>query len=131
VLAAVTEQERAQTEPAERNSDQDARQVVPVQGQRADPMQDNHHNEPDVHGVIRPKDVKDRLAEHVSHETKDLVPSDGAKTTTLRPRYVNAVHRAHSAGVTWLKRLWNHLVSRRHSGIALFVFPRLRSYKKV
>jgi hypothetical protein len=129
VLAAATGQERAQTEPADRNSDQDARHVVAVQGQRADPMQAKHDNEPDVHGVIRPKDVEDRSAEHVSHETKDLVPSDGGKSTTLR--HVAAVHRANSAGVTWFKRLWNHLVSRRQSSIVLFVFTRSRSHKKV
>ena len=41
VLAPVTGQERAQHEPAERNPDQDALHVVPVQGQRADPEQDN------------------------------------------------------------------------------------------
>src|ERR1700680_3514201 len=60
VLAPVTEQERAQQhEPAERDPDQDALHVVPVQGQRADPKQDNHDNEPGVHGFIRPKDIED------------------------------------------------------------------------
>ena len=83
VVASVTEEARAQTEPAERNSDQDARPAVPVQGQRAHSMQDNHDNEPVVHGLIRPKDVEDRSAEHVSHDTKDLVPSDGGKTNNL------------------------------------------------
>ena len=103
VLAPVTEQERAQHEPAERDPDQ--LRVVPVQGQRADPEQDNHDNEP---GVIRPKDIEDRFAGHVSNEIKNPVPSDG-KTNTLRPRNVGVMHRAHSAGVTghvaWFKRL--------------------------
>ncbi len=121
-LAAVSEQERAQHEPAERDPDRDALRVVPVQGQRADPEQDNHNNE------SRPKDVEDRSVGHPSYEAKDdLVPSDGEKTTPQRPRYVGAVHRAHSAGVTWLKRLWDHLVGRRRSSIALFAFS--RSYK--
>ena len=131
VLAAVTEQERAQPEPAERDPDQDAQHVVPVQGQRADPEQDNHDNEARTHGFIRPKDVEDRSAVRASYETKDLVPSDGGKTITSRPRYVGAMHHAHSAGVTWLKRLWDHLVGRRRSGIALFAFSRSRSYNKV
>jgi hypothetical protein len=135
VLAPVTEQERARHEPAERDPDQDALHVVPVQGQRADPEQDNHDNEPGVHGFIRPKDIEDRFAGHVSYEIKDdLVPSDG-KTTTLRPRYVGAMHRADSARVkghvAWLKRLWDHLTRRRQSSIALFAFPRSRSYNKV
>ena len=127
VLAPVTEQERAHHEPAERDPDQ--LHIVPVQGQRADPQQDNHDNEPGVQ--IRPKDI---VAEHVSYATKDPVPSDG-KTTTLRPRYVGATHRADSARVTghvpWLKRLWDHLTRRRQSSIALFAFPRSRSYNKV
>jgi hypothetical protein len=127
VLAPVTEQERAQQEPAERNPDQDALHVVPVQAQRADPAQDNHDNEP---GFIGPKDIEDRVAGHVSHETKDPVPSEG-KTNTLRPRTVGAMHRAHSAGlVAWLKQLWGHLNSRKRSSIALFEFPRSRSYNK-
>ena len=104
VLTPVTEQERAQHEPAERDPDQDALHVVSVQGQRADPEQDNHDNEP---GVIRPKDIEDHFAGHASYEIK-AVPSDG-KTNTLRPRYVGVMHRAHSAGVTghvaWFKRL--------------------------
>jgi len=117
VAAPVTEQERAQHEPAERDPDQDALHVVPVQGQRAEPEQD-----------------KDRSVGQVSHEIKNqsLAPSDG-KTTTLRSRYVGAMHRARSAGVTghvaWFKRLWDHLVGRRRSSIALFAFPRWGSYK--
>src|SRR5437763_11954264 len=113
VLAPVTEQERAQHEPAERDPDQDALHVVPVQGQHADPEQNNHDNEPGVHGFIRPKDIEDRFVGRVND---DLVPSDG-KTTTLRPHYVRAMHRADSAGVrghlAWLKRLWDHLTGRR------------------
>ena len=121
VLAPVTEQERAQHEPAERDPDQDALRVVSVQVQRADPEQDNHDNEP---GVIRPKDIEDRFAGHVSYKIKDdlPVPSDG-KTNTLRPRYV---HRADSAGVTghvaWLKRLWDHLTRRRQCSVAFLHF---------
>ena len=126
VLAPVTEQERAQQhEPAERDPDQDALHVVPVQGQRAEPEQDNHDNEPGVHGFIRPKDIEDRSAVHVSYESKDLVPSDG-KTTALRPRYVGAMHRADSAGVTghvaWFKRLWNHVTRRRQFSVAFLHF---------
>jgi hypothetical protein len=126
VLVPVTEQERAQHEPAERDPDPDTPHVVPVQGQRADPEQDNHDNEPSVHGFIRPKDIEDRSAGHVSYEIKDhLVPSDG-KTTTLRPRYVGARHRADSAGVTghvaWLKRLWDHLTRRRQFSVAFLHF---------
>ena len=131
VLAPVTEQERAQHEPAERDPDQDTLHVVPVQGQRADPEQNSHDNEPGVHGFIRPKDIEDRSAGHLKD---DLVPSDG-KTPTLRPRYVGTMHRADSAGVkghvAWLKRLWDHLTRRRQSSIALFAFPRSRSYNKV
>jgi len=126
VLVPVTEQERAQQhEPAERDPDQDALQVVPVQGQRADPEQDNHDNEPGVRGFIRPKDIEDRSAVYVSYESKDLVPSDG-KTTTLRPRNVGVMHRADSAGVTghvaWFKRLWSHLTRRRQFSVAFLHF---------
>jgi hypothetical protein len=126
VLAPVTEQERAQHEPAERDSDQDALHVVPVQGQRTDPEQDNHDNEPGEHGFIGAKNIEDRSAEHVSYEIKnDLAPSDG-KTSTLRPRYVGAMHRADCAGVTghvaWLKRLWDHLTRRRQFSVAFFEF---------
>jgi len=108
VLAPVTEQERPKHEPA----DHDALNVVPVKVSAPTSGQDNHDNEP---GVSRPKDTEDRFAGHVSDENKDhLVPPDG-KTTTLRPSYVGAMHRAHSAGVTshvsWLKRLWDDLTS--------------------
>ena len=125
VPAPVTEQERAQREPAERDRDQDALHVVPVQGQRADPEQDNHDNEPGAHGFIGPKDIEDRFARHVSYEIKDPVPSDG-KANTLRPRYVGAMHRANGAGVTghaaWLKRLWDHLTRRRQFSVAFLHF---------
>jgi hypothetical protein len=121
VLTPVTEQERAQHKPAERGPDQDTMHVVPVQGQRADPKQDHHDNEPDVHGVNRPKNVEDASAGHVNHEI--IARSDG-KTTILRQ---GAMHRVDKMGMTgrvaWLKRLW--------SRIALFTFPRSRSYKKV
>jgi hypothetical protein len=122
VLAPVAEQERAQHEPAERDRDQDAPYVVPVQGQHADPKQDEHDNEPGVHGLIRPKEIEDRSAEHVSDEIKnDLAPS-GAKTTTLRPHHVSAMHRADRARVTghmaWLKRLWGRLTRPRQFSVA-------------
>jgi hypothetical protein len=134
VLAPVTEQERARHEPAERDSNQDALHDVSVQDQRADAEKDSRDDGSRVHGFIRPKEIEDRSGGHVSTENKDLVPSDG-KTTILRPRHVGATHRAGSAGmtghVTWLKRLWDHLVGRRRSSIALFAFPRSRSYNKI
>jgi hypothetical protein len=121
VLAPVTEPERAQ-HAAERDPDQDAPHVAPVQGQRADPEQDNHDNEPGVHGFIRPKGI---VAEHVSYPIKEPVLSNG-KTTTLRPRYMGATHRADRARVTghvpWLKRLWDHLTRRRQFSIAFLHF---------
>jgi len=125
VLAPVTEQERAQHEPAERDRDQTPF-VVPVQGRHADPEQDDHDNEPAVHGFIRPKNIEDRSAEHVSYEVKnDLARSDG-KTTTLGPRYVGAMHRADRARVTghvaWLKRLWRHLTRPRQFTVAFLHF---------
>jgi hypothetical protein len=122
VLAPVTEPERAQHEPAERDPDQDAPHVVPVQGQHADPEQDNNDNEPGVHGFIRPKDI---VAEHVSYPIKEPVLSNG-KTPTSRPRYMGATHRADRAGVTghvpWLKRLWDHLTRRHQFSIAFLHF---------
>jgi len=121
VLVPVTGQERAQHEPAER-PDQDAPHVVPVQSQRADPEQDNHDNEPAVHGFIRPKDV---VAEHVSYPIKEPVLSNGM-TTTLRPRYMGAAHRADRAAVTgyvtWLKRVWRQLTRPRQFSIASLHF---------
>jgi hypothetical protein len=128
VLAPLT-QERARHEPNERNPSQDASHVVSLQDQRADPKKDSHDDEPRVHGIIRPKDIEDPSAGHVSDEVKDLVPSD-RKTTTLRPRYVRSMHRADSrVHVAWVKRLWDHVVGRRRSSIALFAFPRWGSYK--
>ena len=126
VLAPVTEQERAQHEPAERDPGQDAPNVVPVQGQRADPEQQNHDNEPTVHGFIPPKDVEDRSAGHASNEIKeDLAPSD-AKTATSHPRYVGAMHRAGTARVSghvaWFKRLWDRLTRPRPFRIAVLHF---------
>ena len=132
VLAPVTQQERARHEPNERDPNQDASHVVSVQDPRADPEKDSHGDEPRVHGIIRPKNIEVPSAGHLSHEVKDLVPSD-RKTTTLRPRYVRSMHRANSRGVTghvaWFKRLWNHVVGRRRSSIALFALPRWGSYK--
>jgi hypothetical protein len=119
VAAPVTEQERAQREPAERDRDQDALHVVAAQGQRASPEQDIHDNEPAVHGVIGAKDIEDRSAEPVSHEIKnDPAPSDG-KTSTSRPRHVGAMHRAH---VPWLKRLWVQLTRPRQFRVAFLHF---------
>ena len=132
VLAQVTEQERVQHEPAERDPDQDPLHVVvSVQGQPSLAEQNSHDEEPGVHGFIRPKEIEDRSAEHVSYETRDdLVPS-GEKTATSRLRSVSAMHRAYKMGVTaWLKRQWDYLVGRRRSSIALFAFPRSRSYKR-
>jgi hypothetical protein len=122
VLAPVTEPERAQHEPAERDPEQDALNVVSVQGQRADPEQDHHDNEPAVQGFIAPKDVEDRSAGHASNEVKeDLAPSD-AKTATSQPRYAGALHRAGTARVSghvaWFKRLWNQLTRPRPFRVA-------------
>jgi hypothetical protein len=134
VPAPVTEQERAQHEPAERDPDQDAAHIASVQGQRADPEQDSHDNEPGVRDFIRTKGIEDRSAGLASSETKeDLAPS-GGKTTTSRPRSVGATHRADKMGVAgqlaWLKRQLDHLVGRRRSSIVLFAFPRSRSHKR-
>ena len=54
--------ETPQHEPAERDPDQDAPHVVTVQGQRADPKQDDHDDDPDVHDFFRPKDIEDHFA---------------------------------------------------------------------
>jgi hypothetical protein len=125
VLAPVPAQERAKHEPAERDPDRDALRVIPVQGQLADPEQDKHDSEPAGHGGIRPKDIEDRPAGHVSYAIKDLARSDG-KNTTLRGRHVGAVHRGNGAGVTGhvssLKRLWDHLTRRRQFNFAFLHF---------
>jgi len=132
VPAPVTEPERARLEPAERDPDRDATRVASVQDQRADPEKVSRDDEPRVQGIVRPKDIEDPSAGRVSHEVKDLAPSD-RKTTTLRPRYVGSMQRADSRRVTghvaWFKRLWDHLVGRRRSSIALFASPRWGSYK--
>jgi hypothetical protein len=137
--APVTEQERAQPEPAKpepvklepakpdpAKSDpaQDAPHVTPVvsvQDQRADPRQDYHESESGGHDVIRPKDID---VGHASYESKDPSRSDG-KTTTLGSRYVGAMHRverSRATGVSWLKRLWDHLTKRRQFSVALLHF---------
>jgi hypothetical protein len=125
VLAPVTEERAAQHEPAERNPDQDALHVVSVQVQHADPEQGKPENGPVAHGFIRPEDVEDRSAKYVRHEIKDLAPSD-RKTTTLRPRYLGAMHRpdgAHVTGqLTWLKRFWRQLTRPRQFSIASLHF---------
>ena len=131
VVAPVTEQDRAQQEPADRDRDQDALHVVSVQGQRADPAQNSHNDAPSVHDVIRPKDTEDRSAGHASDETRDDAVPASVKTTTLRPGSVGAAHRAPKMGVVaWFKRQWDHLVGGRHFRIALFSFPPSRSYKR-
>jgi hypothetical protein len=123
VPAPVAEPERAaQHEPAEHDSEQDALNVVPVQGQRADPVQDGHDNEPAVQGLIAPKDVEDRSAGQASNETKEnLAPSD-AKNATSQPRYAGAMHRAGTARASgqmaWFKRLWNRLTRPRPFRVA-------------
>ena len=121
VLAPATGQERAKHEPPERNSNQDALRVVPVQGQRADPEQDKPKDQPSARGFIRPDKMEDRSARYVSHEIKDLAPSD-RKTTTLRPRYTGAMHRADTAHVAWFKRLWRQLTRPRQFSIASLHF---------
>jgi hypothetical protein len=122
-LAPATVQERAQHEPAERNSDQDALRVVPVQDQRAD-EQDKVDNEPAAHGFI-PEKIEDRSAGYVTQEIKGLAPSD-RKTTASRPHTVAAMHRAANTGVTgnvtWLKRLWRQLTRPRQFSIASLHF---------
>ena len=119
VAAPVTEQERVQHEPAERNPDQDTPHVIPVQAQRADSEQDKHDNEPGGHRFIGAKDIEDRSAEHVRSEIKnDLAASDG-KTSTLRQRHAGAMHRAH---VPWLKRLWVQLTRPRQFRVAFLHF---------
>src|SRR5436190_5892462 len=72
VLAPATGQERAKHDPPERNSDQDAIRVVPVQGRRAEPEQDKPKDEPPARGFIRPDNMEHRSARYVSHEIKDL-----------------------------------------------------------
>jgi hypothetical protein len=129
VLAPVTQQERARHEPNERDPNQDASNVVSVQDPRADPEKDSHGDEPRIHGIIRPKNIEAPSAGHLSHEAKYLVPSD-RKTTTLRPRYGRyANNRGVTGRVAWFKRLWDHVVGRRRSSIALFALPRWGSYK--
>jgi hypothetical protein len=129
----VTEQERAQHEPAKPDPSQDALHAAPSQDQRADIKQDNHDSEPGVHGSIRPKDIEDRSAGHVSSEIKDLARSDG-KATALPSRRVRAIHPANGAGVTgrrvsWLKRLWDHLTRRRQFSVAFLQFTGGRRFR--
>ena len=125
VLAPATGQERAKHEPPERNSNQDALRVVPVQGQRADPEQDKPKDQPSARGFIRPDKMEDRSARYVSHEIKDLATSD-RKTTKLRPRHAGTTHRAAKTGVTghfgWLKRVWARLTRPHRSSIAFLHF---------
>jgi hypothetical protein len=87
-----------QERPKREPADHDALNVVPAKVSAPTSGQDNHDNEP---SVSRPKD-------------------------TLRPSYVGAVHRAHSAGVTshvsWIKRLWHDLTRRRQFSVAFLHF---------
>ena len=125
VVAPAPAQESAKQEPAEHDRDQDAPQVVSVQGQRAEPEQVKIDNEPAAHGLIRPEDIQDRSVAPVSPETKDLVPSD-RKTTAQRPRYAGALHRVGRARGTgqmaWLKRLWRDLTRPRQMSMAFLHF---------
>jgi hypothetical protein len=118
VVAAVSGHEGTQHEPDGR--DEDALHV-PVDGQRANPEQDSHDDRSSVHNAIRPKEIEDRSAGAVSKTKDDLVPFDG-KAVTLRPRNVDAVHRAYRAGATrheaWFKRLWDHLTRRSQFTVA-------------
>ena len=119
VVAPVTEHEGTQHKLDERDPEQSSLQV-PVEGQRVDPEQDSHDDEPAVRGVVRPEDIQDHSTEHVRETKDDLVPSDG-KTSTLRRGNVGGMHRAYSAGATrpWLKRLWDHLTRRPQFNVAL------------
>ena len=121
VIAPATGQERAQREPAERNPDQDTLHVVAVQAQRADPEHDNHDSKPNLHGLIRPKDIQNPSAGNVSYEMKDHPPPSDGKISTLR-RHDVRMRRAGSARVTghakWLKRLWDHLTWPRQFSVA-------------
>jgi hypothetical protein len=51
----------------------------------------------------------------------------------LRPRYVGAMHRADSAGMTghvaWLKRLWDHVTRRRQLSVAFLHFTGGRRWR--
>jgi hypothetical protein len=124
VLVPVTEQERARHEPAKPDPGQDGLHVVPGQGQRADPKQDNQDR--GVHGSIRTKDIENRPAGHVSSVVKDRARADG-KTTALPTRHIGATRRANdvrlTARMSWLKRLWHHLTMRRQFSIAFLHFP--------
>lgn len=125
VVAPAPAQESAKQEPAEHDRDQDAPQVVSVQGQRAEPEQVRIDNEPAAHGLVRPEDIQDRSVAPVSPETKDLVPSD-RKRTAQRPRYAGALHRVGRARGTgqmaWLKRLWRDLTRPRQMSMAFLHF---------
>ena len=124
VLAPVTEQEPTQHEPAERDPDQDALHVVPAQGQRADPEQDNHDNKPGVHALVRPKDIEDRSARHMSYENMDLVLrwKDYHSAPTLCGRYASRQQCGSDGPCGMVKRLWNHLTRRHQFSVAFLHF---------
>jgi hypothetical protein len=124
VHAPVTAEERAKHERVERDSDQDAPNGAPVQGQRADPEQDKPGNEPAPHDVIHAKYTEDRSASNTDREIKDLSPS--AKTTTALHHYTRATYhtdrvRGTSHG-SWLKRMWAYLTKRRQFSVAFLNF---------
>jgi hypothetical protein len=123
--AAVPAQEPAKQEPAEHDPDRDALQVTSVQDERAEPERVKLDTDPAAHGLVRPEDVQDRSAAPVSHETKDLAPSE-RKATAQRPRYAGALHHGRSARGTgqmaWLKRLWRDLTRPHQMSMAFLHF---------
>jgi len=123
VPVTVAAEERANHEPAERDSNQETLNGAPVQSQHADLELEKPSSEKVAHGVIHAKYTEDRSANE-GHETKDLPPASG-KTTVLR-RYVGAMYPTNRAGmmihVSWLKRLWHHLIRPRQFSIAFLHF---------
>ena len=124
VAAPVSAEDRAKHEQAERDPGQDAMHSAPAQGQRADPEQDKHGNEPAARDVIHAKHTEDRSASNPGRDIKDAPPS--ARKTSALYRNVGAMHHSNRAVVTihvsWLKRLWDHLTRRRQFSIAFLHF---------
>lgn len=129
VLAPAPEQDRVQHEPVKPDPVQ-ALHVVPEQGRRTDPEQDNQDN--GDHGSIRRKDLENPPAGRASDEIKNLARADGMPTA-LPARHVGTTHRAKNVGaaghVSWLKRLWDNLSRPRHFRIAFLHFPGGRRYR--
>lgn len=122
VVVPVTVKEPAQQEATERNPDQEALHVEPVQ-QRDNP--DIRDKKPSLVALSLPEDLEDRPAAQVGNEMKDRpIPSDG-KTSTGHRRPAR-VHHVGTAGVTgnvkWLKRLWGQLTSPRQFRVAFLHF---------